>query len=841
MRTIVFSWVSFLGLLCACPVFGQAAKALLPTQEEYDKWATLSNEGISATGSWVCYKLDYPRGTDSLFVKNAASGKRFTLVGHETGHFAGDSHFYSLSPSGTFVMYDLEDAIKWEVSNIARYEILSDGKHLLLYTQAANGKFSIEFRRLDGVLKKRIDDVTSVTANPFKSAIAVCRNELDKVLLELISVRDLAICEAVARKNTGMFANLKWQPDGKAITCVYKATEEASPESLLIYNLNLKKTYILATEKLAPFGQKIDAYYVDNLAISNDGRYVLFTAVDDNPEPANMKEIPSIWNAYDTELESRRSRSKANRKYWFSWQPITNKLTALDSNFTTIEIATGNKYALAYNDRKYKPSFRTNNYNDIHVIDFDTGKSRLLVTNQSDGMNRFVPSQTGSFIAYFNDGCGYITDVAKGTVIRLNDFKEFSAVNGDLHFVAWEQDERAALFSDGHAIWRIHPSGGQIKKLTPNQAEIDFRLVTNDRIVSFERPILLHASTPDHHKSGYFSTDGYGKSEQLIFAENKYSELKYSDEGESFSFLEEDFSTPASLILSRGNTTNNVVRSNPQVTGYKWSKSELIEYDGNLGKLNGVLCYPFNYDPDQTYPMIVLIYERQNFRLHDFVNPSLLNPAAFNVTYYTSRGYFVLFPDIDYIIGEPGFSATRCVVNATEATLAKVPVNSDKIGLMGHSFGGYETNFIITQTDIFTAAISGAGVSDLASCYLTENAGGHNTNFWRFEEDQMRMGKSFFDNPQAYFDNSPITHAAKIKIPLLLIVGQKDFQVGVSQSMEFHLALRRLQKENVLLTYPNEGHVFGNAPSQTDATAKAGEWFDYYLKNGSRPTWSLSR
>ena len=105
----------------------------------------------------------------------------------------------------------------------------------------------------------------------------------------------------------------------------------------------------------------------------------------------------------------------------------------------------------------------------------------------------------------------------------------------------------------------------------------------------------------------------------------------------------------------------------------------------------------------------------------------------------------------------------------------------------------------------------------------------------------MRMGKSLFEDYEGYIENSPVTHASKIETPLLLNVGQNDFQVGVSQSMELHLALRRLQKENVLLIYPNQGHVFSDSSSQIDATLKAGEWFDHFLKDAPKPSWSYPK
>ncbi|WP_223845512.1 alpha/beta hydrolase family protein [Flavobacterium selenitireducens] len=835
---MIFSWVSFLGLLCACPVLGQAAKALLPTQEEYDKWATLSNGELSPSGIWTTYTLSYVQGKDSLFLKHARTGKGFVLPGHNSGKFVGEGHFYSLSSTGAFVMYDLITGVKWEEENISAIEVLSGEGYLMLTTNKKGGISCVLLRSLDGVLIQKIENIASVTLSPNKNAVAFCQKSDEKVIAGLVLVDKLRDLQIMAKADQGLFANLTWNRKSNTVAFTLKPDEKTPPKNLTLFDVKSKKKAVLESTALDRFNRKIDAFYVNHLVVSDDGKHILFTTTANQTSEKPAKDIPHIWNAHDTRLESARSGIATNRHYWFVWQPVTDKIIELDARFRSIDMLSANKYGLGYEEQGYKLSFRTDNYRDIYLIDFTNGKSELLVKNQSDGLNLFVPGPNGNHIAYFNDGLGYIIHVATGTTARIDKIKEFAALKDQLRFVAWEENEKAVLLSDGLSVWRVHPNGTQVKRISPELPGVNFRLDTRSKLVSFKNPLLLRANTPDHQQSGYFVTNQDGQTRCLVYRDKRISEMKLSSGGKAFSYLEEDSDMPPSLVLSDTHSKTVIVQSNPQFARYKWSKSETIEFHGNHGKLKGVLCFPFDYDPARSYPMIVNVYEQQSHRRRAFVNPSLRNPAAFNTTYYTSRDYFVLFPDIDYIIGEPGFSATTCVVNATASVLEKFPVDRDRVGLMGHSFGGYETNFIITQTRLFAAAVSGAGVSDLANCYLTENAAGHNTNFWRFEENQMRMGKSFFEDTQGYFDNSPITHAAKVKTPLLLYVGQNDFQVGVSQTMELHLAMRRLRKESVMLIYPGESHVFGHAAGQMDVTVKAGQWFDFYLKGGLKPAWT---
>jgi dipeptidyl aminopeptidase/acylaminoacyl peptidase len=264
----------------------------------------------------------------------------------------------------------------------------------------------------------------------------------------------------------------------------------------------------------------------------------------------------------------------------------------------------------------------------------------------------------------------------------------------------------------------------------------------------------------------------------------------------------------------------------------------MIHYSNSIGQsLNGALFYPANYDPMQKYPMVVYPYEKQSRDLFQYENPSMLNMGGFNVTNFTTRGYFVLLPDIIHVKGDTGISALDCVVAATQKVIDMGIIDKDKIGLMGHSFGGYEANFIITQTDIFAAAVSGSGVSDMVSWYLTMGWNGSKPDMWRSETQQWRMGKSFYDDQHAYYRNSPIVHALNIQTPVLLWSGKLDYQVDWHQNMEFYLALRRLGKKNIMLLYPDEGHVIFGVDNQIDLTNKTQDWFDYYLKDKKTTEW----
>ena len=180
---------------------------------------------------------------------------------------------------------------------------------------------------------------------------------------------------------------------------------------------------------------------------------------------------------------------------------------------------------------------------------------------------------------------------------------------------------------------------------------------------------------------------------------------------------------------------------------------------------------------------------------------------------------------------QTGESAKKCVLAAVDAVLLKYNVDPNRIGLTGHSFGGFETDYIIAKTDRFAAAVSGAAVTNLVSGYLYYNTNSASPNFWRFENHQQRMGKSLFEDLSSYLRNSPVLQAEGVNTPLLAWTGEEDKQVYYFQSIEYYLALRRLNKEHTLLIYPGESHTIIDKKNQADLTKRIEAWFAKYLKS----------
>ncbi|HEY2824415.1 MAG TPA: prolyl oligopeptidase family serine peptidase, partial [Gemmatimonadales bacterium] len=277
--------------------------------------------------------------------------------------------------------------------------------------------------------------------------------------------------------------------------------------------------------------------------------------------------------------------------------------------------------------------------------------------------------------------------------------------------------------------------------------------------------------------------------------------------------------------------------ANPQQRDFAWTSGvRLINYTSDKGdKLQGALYLPANYEPGKKYPLLVTIYEKRSNLAHTYVTPS--ETSTPNRSIYTDRGYAVLDPDIVYRVNDPGMSAVWCVIPAVKAALATGIVDSSHMGLWGHSWGGYQTAFLVTQTNLFHSAIAGAPLTNMVSMYgsIYWNSGGGDNAI--FESSQGRFKGDFISNYDAYIRNSPVFHADKVTTPLIILSDDKDGAVDFNQGITYYSTLRELKKDVILLEYVGENHGLARPVNQKDYATRQADWFNHYLMGAPAPEW----
>ncbi len=272
---------------------------------------------------------------------------------------------------------------------------------------------------------------------------------------------------------------------------------------------------------------------------------------------------------------------------------------------------------------------------------------------------------------------------------------------------------------------------------------------------------------------------------------------------------------------------------------YNWLTSEVVRWKAENGELyEGILYKPENFNPSKKYPVIFNCYDKLTENWDGYIMPAS-SQGPINVPYFVSNGFLVLIPEIKSKSGDNiGSAATVCVEGAVKF-LSKFPyVDISKIGINGHSFGGFLNNYILTHSKLFAAACTSAGVIDLVSFYGSLWGNGQSSTQEYAENRRIRLDGNLWLRQEKYLQADPILSLANVTSPVLLLNNKNDESTPFSQGVEFFTALRRLGKRAWMLQYDGQEHgVLGLASE--DYTIRLKQFFDHYLKGAPAPIWML--
>lgn len=287
-----------------------------------------------------------------------------------------------------------------------------------------------------------------------------------------------------------------------------------------------------------------------------------------------------------------------------------------------------------------------------------------------------------------------------------------------------------------------------------------------------------------------------------------------------------------------GEDIKQISTCNPQQSQYNWSTVELIKWNSYSGiPLEGLLYKPENFDVNLEYPLLVYFYETYSDQLHNHYAPKPTASIIFP-TEYASAGYVVFIPDIRYTAGHPANGAYDCIMSGTDAVLQKYTnIDPKRLGLQGQSWGGYQTAQLITMTDRYAAAMAGAPVSNMFSAFGGIRWGSGYSRQFQYEHSQSRIGKTIWDAPELYIENSPLFGLPKVKTPLLIMHNDEDGAVPWYQGIELFVGLRRLQKPVWMLNYNGDDHNLMKPANRMDLSIRMRQFFDFYLLGKAEPLW----
>ncbi len=511
-------------------------------------------------------------------------------------------------------------------------------------------------------------------------------------------------------------------------------------------------------------------------------------------------------------------------------------------------------WALALDDRAYRTLVGGSEASapvDVHLINARSGARKPLVMMQA-----FPPSLSpdGKFLLSYDGKDWNTLSVPDGKRVNLtatlgvsfaNELYDSPSEPFSYGVAGWTKGDKHVLLYDRYDVWMIAPDGSSVKNLTAGlgrKTTTQLRIVRLDpaqRSFELDKPLMLRAESETTRDTGFYRVSFTGGDPALLImgARNYGMPIKARKADKLFLTISTFYDYPDLFVADPDfREVRRVTDANPQKANLVWGKANLVHYKNADGMpLSGVLIRPENFNPNKKYPMIVYIYERLSQNLHRFVDPQ--PGTSINPSYYVSNGYLVFMPDIAYTIGYPGQSALKCVLPAIQSVVDQGCVNEKAIGIQGHSWGGYQAAYMITQTTRFTAAAAGAPVSNMTSAYGGIRWGTGLPRQFQYEKSQSRIGGSLWQYPTRFLENSPIFHADRIQTPLMMLHNDKDGAVPWYQGIEYYLALRRLGKEVYLFNYVGEDHGLRRRVNQSDYTVRMQQFFDHHLKGAPKPAW----
>ena len=530
-----------------------------------------------------------------------------------------------------------------------------------------------------------------------------------------------------------------------------------------------------------------------------------------------------------------------------------------DDDITRVQLTEDGRWVVGFDDSPYRlqPDFAKNR-NDVYRIDPASGEKTLIAETLINAMGTSPDSR---WFLFWQDQKVQAFDLDSGETFDLTahaggiDFenKEFDRpVEKPAYGVGgWSNDGEWIFLYTKFDIWQVALSREESHNVTFSAGDADdvrFRIVdldSEDDGIDTSEPLLLSAYGEWTKKSGYYRARSNGVPDAVLWEDAMIGSggfrspgIQKAEDADRVIFTRQTFVDFPDWWLTdtRFRRPQRITEANPRQAEYAWGSRVLIDYTDDRGhKLQGTLTLPAGYTAGEQYPMVMYFYEKYSQRHHEYSQPAYDDRP--HMSTYASNGYLVLMPDIVYDEGYPGSSSLDDVVASARAVIDAGYADPDRICLQGHSWGGYETSFILTQTDMFACVVTGAPLTNLISMYNINYKQSGNPNGPILEWSQGRMNSSPYHDFDLYVSQSPLHHVANISTPFLILHGTADGAVDWNQGLEYYNAARRMGKNVILLSYPDEPHHLGKEENQKDFQIRMKQYFDHYLKDSPMPDW----
>lgn len=509
------------------------------------------------------------------------------------------------------------------------------------------------------------------------------------------------------------------------------------------------------------------------------------------------------------------------------------------------------------------------NYTDLALVNMKTGERKLIAKKVN---TRAQASPDGKYVIWYDMDdadfhayhikSGKLANLTKATKVNFYDEEDDHPNKPSAYCMRplWTENDESVLIHDRYDIWKFNPDGSGFENLTQGQGRarrIQLRPKVYDQhprnkatfwdekeAVNNQGKLYMTTFDEETKRNGFATVNlSEGKTFQVNLLDTfTYTNVYKAEKADRIVYQKGNFTQANNLYLSDANFQQEKCLSdiNPQQKEYSWGKAQLVHWNAYDGTpLDGLLYVPENVDSNKKYPMMIYFYEKRSETLYNYIEPRP-SRSTVNIPFYCSRGYVVFVPDIVYQVGHPGESAYNCIVSGAKAMCQQFQfVDSTKMAIQGQSWGGYQTAYLVTRTNLFCAAGAGAPVSNMTSAYGGIRWGSGVCRQMQYEHGQSRIGSTLWDKGglDLYIENSPLFKADQVTTPLLIMHNDNDGAVPWYQGIEYFMALRRLGKKVWMLEYNKEEHNLVERRNCKDLSIRLQQFFDHYMKGAPEPAW----
>jgi len=657
---------------------------------------------------------------------------------------------------------------------------------------------------------------------------------------------------------------------------------------IYLYNISSGSLNVAANNKMEGLQKGWIVNENGNLSFSEDGGRLFFGT---SPKPLEKDttlvefEQPQldIWSWHDDYLQPvqllRRARDLKQTYTAYINTSLTENFVQLgDLDVPNVNVPAKKmaNWVLVGNDKAYRVQgqWDYSRYTDIYLVNVKTGERKLVQQKACFGAMSVSPNGEWAIVydklakAWFQYtiATGELKDLTSTLGVAFHDEDhDTPSLPGAYGQAVWFKDNSAFVINDRFDYWQFDPKGvAAPKMLTDNYGRNNNTRLSLVTIIEDPdadgMPMMRGAGEITGKDPLYFTTFNFTTKQtglatkditkkksvvtKVVEGPYTYSNFAYSKAGKgkkaAFVFARGCFEDGNNAFVTYDNfkTQKQITDINPQQRDYNWGTVELVNWQtADDIFCEGLLFKPEDFDASKKYPVMIYFYEKNSETLYNPRNPAP-SRSTVNIPYFVSNGYVVFIPDIYYKDGHPGQSAMRSIMPGVEMLEKTYSwIDGENMAIQGQSWGGYQVAYMITQTDKFKAAGSGAPVSNMTSAYGGIRWGSGITRQVQYEQGQSRIGKDLWSGYDLYVENSPLFFVPNVKTPVLIMHNDKDGAVPWYQGIEFFTALRRCGKIAWLLQYNNEEHNLTERRNAKDLSIRLSQFFDHYLKGAPMPKW----